>query len=147
MDLLAIFKDFGFPVALCVVLLLAIRHMMRTLVKAYTDRIGALERAVVDLQQRHAAAQADIVARSDRHAHDLKQVAERYAKVVQDHDAWTKQAFGILSRLIDAWQSRPCMFDPHSPPPPEPPLTRRSTPSSTELPPPPEPPQTERSRK
>lgn len=143
MDILAIFKDFGFPVALCAVLLLAIRHMAQTLVKAYTDRIKALENAVSDLQAKYAVAQADIVVRSDRHAAELKAVAERNAKVIQDHDAWTKQAFSILSRLIDSWQARPCLYrgdDPTPAPEPSSSVTRRNTPSSAELPPPPEPP-------
>ena len=52
MDLHAFVKDFGFPVALCIVLLYAIRHMAATLVKAYTDRISALEALSAQIEDR-----------------------------------------------------------------------------------------------
>lgn len=132
MDLLSLVKDVGFPVALCVVLIYAIKQQNAQLVRAFTDRIKTLEAVVEEQGEEIAELQRDRLRRADEYAHTLKDIAGRYAKVVTDHDAWSKQAFALLSRLIDAWQVRPCMVDRY-----EPHAAPRKPPSSSDLPAPP----------
>jgi hypothetical protein len=137
--LLPIVKEFGFPVALCIVLLFAIRQQNAQLVKAFTDRIKVLEKVVEEQGEEIVVIQNDRMHRADEYAHTLRDIAARYAKVVTDHDAWSKQAFALLSRLIDVWQMRPCMadrYEPHTQAPVQPPTQK--VPSSAEIPAPPQ---------
>jgi hypothetical protein len=133
-SLIPVVKEFGFPVALCVVLLLAIRQQNAQLVKAFTDRIKVLEKVVEEQGERIIKLEADRLRRAEEYAQTLKDIAARYAKVVTDHDAWSKQAFALLSRLIDVWQTRPCMIDRYEPHPAQP---QTRVPSSAEIPTPP----------
>lgn len=143
MDLLPIVKDVGFPVALCIVLIYAIKVQNSQLVRAFTDRIKTLE-GVVESQgaeiQAHrkeiASLQREMLRRADEYATTLKDVANRYSKVVSEHDRWVREAFTVLSRLVDTMQMRPCMLDRYDPHPHQPLTTR--TPSSSEIPPPPQ---------
>lgn len=147
MDLLPLIKEVGFPVALCVVLIYAIKQQNSQLVKAFTDRIRTLEgvvegqgESIENLRKESNNLQREMLRRADEYGHTLKDIAGRYAKVVTDHDAWSKQAFALLSRLIDVWQTRPCMgdrYDPHPAHPAQVPVAPMKTPSSAELPPPP----------
>lgn len=117
--LLPILKDFGFPIALCVVLLLAIRQQNAQLVKAYTDRILTLERIVkVNTDQIHEL-QAERIRRADEYGHTLKDMALRYANTIRDHDALMRTALDVLRRLTDAIAVRPCMIDSHYQPHPQ----------------------------
>lgn len=135
MDILPLIQQVGFPIALCVVLIYAIKAQNAQLVKAFTDRIKTLETVVEEQGERIIKLEADRLRRADDYAQTLKDIAGRYAKVVTDHDAWSKQAFALLSRLIDVWQERPCMADRYDPHDHRPQTIR--TPSSSEIPAPP----------
>lgn len=156
-DLIPLLKEFGFPIVLCGVLMWAIFHMAKRLaaeskahiasikdqheqfvasltdqnkrlITALNTRIDTLEKVLEERDDTIKALHSDRLKRSDSYATDIKDVMSRYAKVLAEHDAWSKQAFGLLSRLIDAWQDRPCMYRPHAPSKP---------PSSADLPSPP----------
>lgn len=111
-------KEFGFPLVLCGVLMWAIKHMAKQImaeskahINALKDRVDTLESIVTAQGQEIHNLQEDRLRRADEYARTLKDIAGRYSKVVTDHDAWSKQAFALLSRLIDIWQVRPCMLD------------------------------------
>jgi hypothetical protein len=139
-SLLPLLKEFGFPVALCVVLLLAIRQQNGQLVKAFTDRIKTLERVVQEQGEtielhRHEInkLQAEMLRRADEYGHTIKDVASRYAAVIRDHNAWNQKMMDVLARLVDSIQIRPCMMDGYAPHPHHP----SKVPSSSEIPAPP----------
>jgi hypothetical protein len=119
--LLPILKDFGFPIALCVVLLFAIRQQNAALVKAYTDRISVLERLVKINSDKIDELELDRIRRADEYGHTLKDMAVRYGNILRDHDQLTREMLAFLRRLADSvgvMASRPCMHDtpaPHRP--------------------------------
>lgn len=131
--LLPILKDFGFPIALCIVLLLAIRHQNAALVKAYTDRILVLEKIVKANTDEIHELQAERIKRADEYGHTLKDMAIRYSNTIRDHDQLMKSALNVLRQLTDAVAARPCMADPPYHPHP---LAHKviRTPSSSEIP-------------
>ena len=134
MDILPLLKEFGFPVALCVVLLLAIRQQNGQLVKAFTDRIKTLESVVRDQGVKIADLESDRIRRADEYAQTLKDVAARYATVVREHNAWNQRMMDVLSRLVDSIQIRPCMmerYEQHES------RVHQKVPSSSEIPAPP----------
>lgn len=111
MDIVSIIQQFGFPITLCVVLLLAIRQQNGTLVKAFTDRIRTLENIVKEQGIKIAELEQDRIRRADEYGHTLKDVAVRYASVIRDHDTVIRETLGVLRRLTDAVTTRPCMVD------------------------------------
>ena len=107
--LLPILKDFGFPICLCIALLWAIRTQNGQLVKAYTDRIRALEGLVNDLREQVQALQVEIqrqntdrLRESREYGHTLKDVATRYATTIRDHDQLMRETLPVMRRLTDA---------------------------------------------
>jgi hypothetical protein len=100
---LQILKEFGFPIALCVVLLLAIRFQNAQLQKAFAamaraqaDRIGVLEGIVTAQDQRIRGLEDDRLRRADEYAQSLRDVVTRYAAAVQEWHAWMDQAWRFL---------------------------------------------------
>lgn len=122
MDIIPILRDFGFPIALCCLLLWAIRHMAAQLVKAYTDRIGTLERIVSAQGKRIEELEADRLRRSDEYAHSIKDAAMRFGEQAREFTRTIREIMPILKQLVEAIGGRPCMVDrdyrPHQTPRP-----------------------------
>jgi len=108
---LAILKEFGFPIALCVVLLLAIRNQNSQLVKAYTDRISTLERLVRELTSKVEVLEKDRIRRADEYASGLQEIAGRFGDQAREFSRTIKEVIPVLHRLVDALGGRPCMHD------------------------------------
>jgi len=128
--ILPILKDFGFPIALCCALLWAISRQNSQLVKAYTDRIGTLEKIVKSLTEKVDELERDRIRRADEYGHTLKDLALRWSTTIREHNDLTRSTLAILRKLTDSITVRPCMMDryePHHHPTPRPP-------SSDELP-------------
>lgn len=100
--LIPILKDFGFPIALCIALILAIRQQNAQLVKSFTDRIATLEKIVKSNAERIEELEFDRIRRADEYGHTLKDMALRYGNIVRDHDALTRDMLGVLRRLTDS---------------------------------------------
>lgn len=130
-QLLTVVQKFGFPVALCVVLLLAIRHQNAQLVKAYTDRISLLEDLIRSQGEKIEKLQKESVERSIEYANSLKDIAGRYASSTREVFGCIREILPVLRRLVDSINTRPCMHDYH------PTVAPSRPPSSDDLPPPP----------
>ena len=132
--IIPILKDFGFPVALCGVLLLAMKHMQAQLTKAYIDRINTLEGIVKTLSKEVDELQSDRLRRSEEYAHSIKDIAGRFGTMVREsHEMW-KQVLAALRTIAAEMQhmsGRPCQaqpdYDPH-------PAARTRTPSHIDIP-------------
>jgi hypothetical protein len=125
MDLATVLREFGFPIALCVVLLYAIRHMAAQLVKAYTDRIATLEGIVRSLTKKVDELEADRLRRADEYAHGLKAVAERAGEQAREFTRTIRELLPLLRSLVEAVNARPCQmqdYRPHAAPPPRGPI-------------------------
>ena len=128
---LAAAKEFGFPVALCGVLLLTIRWQNSQLVKASTalvrahaERIEVLEGIVSRQGREIAELQADRLRRADEYANDLKSAAVRYASAVRDFYGWMDKAWSfIIGRPPSDYAPHPAGPHPPAPPPRPPPDT------------------------
>jgi len=94
-------RDFGFPVALCVALLWAIREQNRTLVKAYTDRIGTLERIVRDLTAKVDDLERDRIRRADEYGHTLKGIALSWANATKETNELVRGSLAVQRRVCD----------------------------------------------
>ncbi len=138
MDIITILKEFGFPIALCALLLWAIMRQNAQLVKAYTDRIGTLERIVNRLTDKVNELEQDRIRRSDEYGHTLKNIAVNWSAATKETNEVTRTALAVMRRLCDSINLRPCMRDmePH-------PIPQR-TPSSAEIPADPPKPTTDR---
>ena len=104
-------KEFGFPIALCGLLLLAISRQNAQLVKAYTDRIGMLEEIVKGLNDKVDELERDRIRRTDEYGHTLKDHALRCSTTIREHNALTRSTLAILRKLTDSLTLRPCMQD------------------------------------
>jgi hypothetical protein len=125
-SILPILKEFGFPVALCAVLLWAIRSQNAQLVKAYTDRISTLERIVKGLTDKVEALEVDRIRRADEYGHTIKDLAIRLASVTKETNEVIRSTLQVMRKLCDSIAIRPCMMDeyhPHKTPPPRPPTS------------------------
>lgn len=135
MDLLPLLKDFGFPVALCGVLLLAVRHMFTTYDRAQKARIGAIEAALAEEQARSRQTTTDAAKRADEYSAVLQGLLSRHEASLAAHNNLTRQTLDILRRLVDALAARPCLVEdyrPHSAAPS--PDARPSVPPRREVP-------------
>jgi len=103
--ILPILKEFGFPIALCAVLLWAIRAQNAQLVKAYTDRIGTLERIVKGLNDKVDELEKDRIRRSEEHGHTLKGIAIAWSKSQADVSAVIKDTLVVIRKLCDSMGS------------------------------------------
>jgi hypothetical protein len=122
--LIPILKEFGFPIALCGLLLIAISRQNAQLVKAYTDRIGTLEKIVRGLTEKVDELERDRIRRADEYGHTLKDLALRWSTTIREHNDLTRSTLAILRKLTDSITIRPCMMDryePHVYPTPRPP--------------------------
>jgi len=128
--ILPFLREFGFPVALCITLLLAIRQQNMSLVKAYTDRISVLEKLVKVNTDKIEELESDRLRRSDEYGHTLKDMAIRYGQTIRDHDNLMREVMAVLRRLVDSIAIRPCMADDLYTPHPKP----HPTPTSRDLP-------------
>lgn len=139
--LLPVLKEFGFPVALCVVLLLAIRYQNKQLQKAsaqlnaaLASRITVLEGVASTQAAQIAALEADRLKRADEYARSLEHVATRYATAVREWHSWMDKAWTFLVSVLSQHHGGG-EYQPHTPPPappvpPEPPkspVTERTT--------------------
>jgi hypothetical protein len=138
-DWLPVAKDFGIPVAMCVVLIVAIRYQNAQLQKASAALIAALSARTSTLEkitsaqaERITALEADRLKRADEYAHSLKDVAGRYAAAVREWHAWMEKAWAFL---VDMASQRGDYHPTHAPahppmppaPPPVAPATDRTT--------------------
>lgn len=139
-SLLPLLKDFGFPVALCGVLLLAVRYQNAQLQKAAQELNAALASRITILEGvtsaqalQIAALEADRLKRADEYARSLEHIATRYATAVREWHAWMDKAWSFLVSVLSrrpAGEYHP--YDaPAAPPippePPKPPETERTT--------------------
>lgn len=125
--LLPLLKEFGFPIALCVVLLLTIRHQNtqlakahESMVKALIERIRTLEGITDELKKQVKDLEDDRIRRADEYAHSLKDVAGRYASAIRDFNSWMDKVWAIISRAMAEYQPHPQT----APPPPKQPDTQ-----------------------
>ncbi len=107
--LLSVLKEFGFPIALCVVLFYVIKHQNRLLVTSYTDRIRALESLTKDLAAKISALEKDRIDRSDAFTKVLTDLVQKYQYTIAAHNVVTKDTLGVLRRLADDLGDRPCL--------------------------------------
>lgn len=135
--ILPILRDFGFPIALCVVLIIAIREMMLRLMKAHAEtvrvqaeRIDTLEEIVTTLHTKVDTLQTQQLSRAEEYGNSLKDVASRYATAIRDTNAWGREMTTALRRLADAVAELVKMTRKEYAPTPRPP-------SSDEIPTPP----------
>ena len=119
--ILPLVKDFGFPVALSVVLLWAIRSQNAQLVKAYTDRIVTLEGIVRTLTRKVDELEADRLRRADEYAHGLKAVAERAGEQAREFTRTIRELLPLLRSLVESINARPCQRNDYWPSPTPPP--------------------------
>lgn len=108
MDLMPFLKEFGLPVALCVVLILAVRHQnnqlraaFAALVKEQADRIGVLEGITAAQGKRIKELEDDRLRRADEYANSLRDIATRYASAVREWHAWMGKAWDSLMALAN----------------------------------------------
>jgi len=101
--ILPVLREFGFPIALCAVLLLAIRFQNAQLAKAYAqlvaahmDRIRTLEGIVCRQGERIEGLEADRIRRADEYATSLKDVAGRCASALRDMSAWMDKVWSYV---------------------------------------------------
>jgi len=108
--LIPLLKEFGFPIALCALLLWAIRSQNMQLVKAYTDRISTLERIVKTLNDKVDQLELDRIRRADEYGHTLKGIALSWASAGRETNEVLKGSLKVLRELCD------CMHDfrPHN---------------------------------
>lgn len=99
--LLPVLKDFGFPVALCALLLWAIRSQNTQLVKAYTDRIGTLERIVRDLTGKVDELERDRIRRADEYGHTLKGIALSWANATKETNEVVRGSLAVQRKVCD----------------------------------------------
>lgn len=125
MDPFAFLREFGLPIALCVVLILAMRHQntqlqraFAALIKAQADRIGALEGIAQAQGERISTLEDDRLKRADEYAHSLKDVAGRYATAVREWHAWMEKAWASLMHLAAARGDYAPHHQHDTPPPP-----------------------------
>ena len=119
--LLPILKEFGFPIALCVVLLLAIRKQNGDLVKAYTDRITVLERIVKSQGDKIDDLERDRLRRAEEHGHTLKGIALAWSKSAADTSEVIRNTLAVIRKLCDSITGLHRALDqyvPHPVPPP-----------------------------
>lgn len=135
MDLVAFLKDFGFPVALCVALLWAVREQNTNLVKAYTDRISTLEGIVTALNARVEELETDRLRRADEYGHTVKDLAGRVVSALREHSELSRNTLNHLRQLTDSIVTRPCLADhEYVPQNPRNPAQHTKVPSSSDLP-------------
>ena len=124
MDILAILQQFGFPIALCAVLLLAIRQQNRQLVRSYTDRINTLEAIVKTQGEKIDVLQNQMVERTQEYANSLKDIAGRYASATHEVFATMRDILPVLRQLVRSIRETPCRYEqehrPHPAPAPAP---------------------------
>jgi hypothetical protein len=99
---LPLLKEFGFPIALCVALMWALRHQNAQLVKAYTDRIGTLERIVKTLTEKVDELERDRIRRADEYGHTLKAIAVSWSASTRETNDLTRSSLAVLRKLCDA---------------------------------------------
>jgi len=105
--ILPILKEFGFPVALCGVLLWAMRNMSMQLVKSYTDRIRVLEGIVNTLTEKVDNLERDRIRRADEYGHTLKGIALSWAAQSKETNELSRGSLKVLRELCE------CMKDYH----------------------------------
>lgn len=123
-SIIPLLKEFGFPIALCGLLLIAISRQNAQLVKAYTDRISTLEKIVRGLTEKVDELERDRIRRADEYGTTLKDLALRWSTTIREHNDLTRSTLAILRKLTDSITIRPCMMDryePHAHPTPRPP--------------------------
>ncbi len=95
-------KEFGFPIVLCAVLLLAIRWQNAALVKAYTDRIRALEGLVLVLTTKVDQLEQDRIKRADDYASTLKSIALAWSAATRETNEITRNVLSVLRKLCES---------------------------------------------
>jgi hypothetical protein len=104
MDLISIFRDFGFPIALCIALLWAVKAQNTQLVHSYTDRITTLENLVKSLTGKVDELESDRIKRADEYGHTLKSIAIAWATVNRESNELQRSSLAVLRRLCDSLQ-------------------------------------------
>jgi len=100
-DLLPFLREFGFPVALCLVLLWAIRSQNTQLVKAYTDRIGTLELLVHDLSMKVDDLERDRIRRADEYGTTIRSMALSWASATKETNEVVKSSLSVQRKICD----------------------------------------------
>lgn len=117
--IMQVLKEFGFPVALCAVLLLAIRKQnkdltdayqkhIKQLTEAYCDRINTLETIVKDQGSKIDVLQNNMVDRTQEYANSLKDVAIRCANATHEVFATLREMLPVLrqmTRIMSKWHT------------------------------------------
>lgn len=119
--LLPLLKEFGFPVALCAALLWAIRQQNLQLVKAYTDRIGVLERMVKSLTEKVDELERNRIQRADDYGQALRSVIVTGNATARETNEVLRGSLTVLRKLCDSLNARPCLDAPGRPATPRPP--------------------------
>ena len=114
--IIPLLKEFGFPIALCAVLLWAIRAQNAQLVKAYTDRISTLERIVKSLTDKVDELERDRIRRSDEYGHTLKGIALCWSTHSKETNEVLRGSLKVLRELCECMRD----FRPHDHRPPSP---------------------------
>jgi len=115
-EILPYIKDLGFPIALCVLLMWAIRVQYQQISTAYTDRISALESVVSKMSARMEEMEADRMKRSDDYSASLRATSSQWSAQVRENHALLTQLLTVMRNLVDSMGTRPCMseYPPHS---------------------------------
>lgn len=135
-------KDYGLPLALCVVLMWAIWYLNGQIMRMVAERTAVQDSQIKDLSSRLAKLEAVRAEELKAHGEVMAGLSAQYASVIKEHSALVKDMLAVLRRLIDSLTARPCLHgapaEPQPHPHPAPVIQhpgRVRPPTSAELPP------------
>jgi hypothetical protein len=99
---IGLLKDLGYPAALSVVLLFAVKFMFSIYSAAQTARIDALERAFLAAKKTNDEQAGQLLARSDKHAAELRAIIAANQAAINEGSKTTRGMQEILRKLVDA---------------------------------------------
>lgn len=111
MDIAAFFKDFGFPLALCVVLIYGMKAMFKYLIEAHTDRIKKIEAILESQQLKMDSCERDRLKREQENAKDRETLVQQWATASHENRNILRATLEVNRQVIDMLRSRPCISD------------------------------------
>lgn len=99
---IALLKDLGYPAALSVVLLFAVKFMFSIYSAAQSARIDALERAFLAAKKTNEEQAIALLSRSDKHAAELRAIIASSNATLSEHSRLSRLNQEVLRKLVDS---------------------------------------------
>lgn len=110
-DLVAVCREFGFPILICAVLLVAIVWVAKQLIGAFKNRIETLEKIVASQGRQISELVEDRQKRSDAYGSGLKALVVESHEQSKETNRVSRETLSVMRQLIDCFRKLPCRVE------------------------------------